>query len=236
MSLRGNAFLAVWNDVELRRDGEYNLWHTREHVPERAGVPGILEGRRYVAPEPGLHKYFTLYDLSSLGVLSSQPYLELLDYPTPQTLALRPALRNFTGEPCRVMISLGAGTGGFLATIRFERLKTMGALPAEEARQTLGRLYEIPILTALHLGAVEPAGRHASVSGTPADPPEPWTGGQRYVLVAEFTTAIGLDAALERIQQALALECHARGPVGGRWYELAFLVRHPGSGVRVPRA
>ena len=48
MSLKGTAFLALWNDIAAARDAEYNLWHTREHVPERLSVPGILTGKRYV--------------------------------------------------------------------------------------------------------------------------------------------------------------------------------------------
>jgi len=234
MSLRGNAFLAVWNDVLLSRDSEYNLWHMREHVPERAGLPGILEGRRYVAPEPGLHKYFTLYDLTSLDVLSSPPYRALLDHPTPATLAMRPAFRNFTREACRVMATGGVGMGGFAATIRFERVKGTGALPAADGQRTLGQLMALPTVTALHLGSVEPAGPHPIA--TQADPAETWTGGLRYVLIAEFTTEIGLAAALDPIQQALAVGCQARGLVGGSWYQLASLTRHPGPGARKPRA
>ena len=59
MSLMGSACLAIWNDVEPAREAEYELWHTREHVPERCGVPGILAGRRYVAAESAHHRYFT---------------------------------------------------------------------------------------------------------------------------------------------------------------------------------
>jgi hypothetical protein len=51
MTLKGSAFLALWNDFDPARDAEYNCWHTYEHVPERVGIEGILTGRRYIARE-----------------------------------------------------------------------------------------------------------------------------------------------------------------------------------------
>ena len=49
MGLLGSAVLAIWNDIAPGGDAEFNHWHTREHVPERVGVPGFLRGRRYLA-------------------------------------------------------------------------------------------------------------------------------------------------------------------------------------------
>lgn len=41
MTLKGCAFLALWNDFDPGRDAEYNCWHTFEHVP-----PGATAARR----------------------------------------------------------------------------------------------------------------------------------------------------------------------------------------------
>ena len=38
---------AFWADVEASGEADYNDWHTREHMPERCGVPGFLRGRRW---------------------------------------------------------------------------------------------------------------------------------------------------------------------------------------------
>src|SRR5512135_288983 len=120
MSLQGRAFLALWNDVEEGSETEYDLWHSREHVPERVGVPGMLEGRRYVARARLSPAYFTLYDLASLDVLQSAPYLELVREPTPWSARMRPVFRKFAREPCRVVAGEGIGMGGAIATFRFE--------------------------------------------------------------------------------------------------------------------
>ena len=47
MALAGRAFLAMWHDIAEAGDAEYNAWHTRQHMPERLGVPGFRVGRRY---------------------------------------------------------------------------------------------------------------------------------------------------------------------------------------------
>jgi hypothetical protein len=43
MTLQGTAFLAIWHDIAAEGEPEYNLWHTREHMPERVGIPGVAD-------------------------------------------------------------------------------------------------------------------------------------------------------------------------------------------------
>ena len=49
MSLPGNAFLAMWHDIEPDAWTEYMEWHTREHMPERLSIPGFLVGKRLIS-------------------------------------------------------------------------------------------------------------------------------------------------------------------------------------------
>ncbi len=65
MPLKGSGFLAIWHDIRAEGEPEYNLWHTREHMPERLGVPGFESGRRYVDWNLAEHRYFTLYEARS---------------------------------------------------------------------------------------------------------------------------------------------------------------------------
>ena len=80
--LKGHGLLSLWNGVEPGRLGEYNLWHTREHVPERLVIPGMLRARRYHRGEGPLLEFLTLYELESNAVLASAPYRALLETPT----------------------------------------------------------------------------------------------------------------------------------------------------------
>ena len=227
MSLMGSACLAIWNDVEPAREAEYELWHTREHVPERCGVPGILAGRRYVAAESAHHRYFTLYDLRDLEVLASPPYRDLVQAPTPWSAAMRPAFRNFLREPCEVLAAAGVGIGGAAATFRCALPSGAAPIPLETARQLVASLCERSGLCALSLGAVAAAEGHPLAGGQTETPAI----GSRYLLIAEATTR----AALERDQAEIArivTRALSAAEVAVKVYDLALLVRHPGSGPR----
>ena len=139
MSLLGRAVLAFWHDIAAGGDGDFNHWHTEEHIPERVGIPGFLRGRRYEAVAEG-PRYFNLYETDSLDVLGSPAYVERLQHPTPWTQRALPLFRNSKRTACRTVLSLGAGVGGVLATLdvapasgRADELRawlTGGALPA----------------------------------------------------------------------------------------------------------
>lgn len=203
MSLKGTAFLALWNDIEPARDGEYNLWHTREHVPERVGVPGILSGRRYAAREATIHRYFTLYELDSLAVLESAPYKALVDGPTPWSRSMRPSFGNFLRYPCETRVTLGRGLGGVLATFR------CGTAPA---RNTIERLFDIETVTGLHLGA-------ANLSQPFPLQTAPVEQGPRHVLMVEANDGGALQAAMPTILSAI-------GSAEAQVYDLAFAITH----------
>jgi hypothetical protein len=226
MSLTGSACLAIWNDVEPARQAEYELWHTREHVPERCGVPGILAGRRYLASESGNHQYFTLYDLRDLDVLASAPSRDLVQTPTPRSASMRPAFRNFLREPCRILATAGTGIGGAAATFRCELARDAPPVSVPSARRLLASLYERQDLCALFLGAVTAAEAHP-LAGSHAEIP---SGGARYLLVAEATTRAALERDRAEIARLIARELSVEVMV--KLYDLALLVRYPGSGPR----
>jgi hypothetical protein len=116
MGLLGRGILAIWNDVAVGADAEFNHWHIREHLAERVAVPGFLRGRRYVALS-GSPTYFTLYETETVDTLGSPAYHARLNDPTPWTRRVIPLFRNGKRSACRVTASLGAGMGGTVATL-----------------------------------------------------------------------------------------------------------------------
>ncbi len=133
MSLQGEAFLALWNDVAPGHEREYDAWHTREHVPERVRVPGIFAGRRYAAMADvatAVHRYFTLYELADLAVLESAAYRQLVRDPTAWSQAMRPRLRRFLRAACVARSSRSTGVGGALVTLRFDQSRTPAQMAA----------------------------------------------------------------------------------------------------------
>ena len=117
MDFTGEAVLALWNGVAPERRAEYDLWHTREHVPERISVPGMVGARRYHRRAGPLPEYLTLYDVAEAAVLTSRPYRDLLDNPTPWSRSMRPSFRGFLRICCRRATTAGGGTGSALAAM-----------------------------------------------------------------------------------------------------------------------
>jgi hypothetical protein len=115
MALKGQAFLALWNDIARARETEYDQWHTLEHVPERVAVTGFNGARRYVNRQRESHRYFTLYDVHNLGVFDSPEYIDLLKNPTPWSASMRPDFSNFVRATCKVLGTSGTGIGAAIA-------------------------------------------------------------------------------------------------------------------------
>lgn len=143
-AISGSAMIALWNGVDPARQSEYDTWHTREHVPERIGVPGMIGARRYRRQTGPLPEYLTLYDLEDISVLTSAPYRRLLDQPTPWTLSMRPSFRGFMRLCCRRAFSAGGGMGGMLGAI-------MLAGPISDPPKMLTAMLARPGITAVHL-------------------------------------------------------------------------------------
>lgn len=193
MALPGTAFLALWNDrAETRED--YETWHTREHVPERLGVPGILAGQRYVDGEGPLPNYFTLYPLADLSVLQSPEYLSVVDQPTAWSRSMRPAMSRFYRRGCTTAISLGAGIGGCLAAVL---LRTDGA--GAEAADLFEGVADMPALCGLHLGRVAEVPALPFAAEAPSDAPN-----ADAVLLVEGYDWASLAASLGQLDTLIA--------------------------------
>ena len=119
MSLAGMGVVAIWHDILPEARQEYHEWHSREHMPERVGIPGFRRGRRYVAVE-GAPEFFTLYEADSAEVLGGLDYLNRLNAPTEWTRRMMPSFRNFARSLCRVVVTSGTGSGGVMLTMRFD--------------------------------------------------------------------------------------------------------------------
>ena len=110
--LEGHGLLALWNGVDPARAAEYNLWHSREHVPERVAISGMIRAYRYVDGSGPLPSCLTLYDLQTIDVLTSAPYRALLETPTDWSRSMRPSFRGFFRLACRPVARLGGGPAG----------------------------------------------------------------------------------------------------------------------------
>jgi hypothetical protein len=122
------GILAIFNDCRAGREAEFEAWFQGEHLIERLAVPGFLFGRRHKAIS-GTPGYFNFYMVETPDVLTSKPYLERLDYPTPMThTIMSEVFINMNRTVCRRVARRGHFRGAFVAAARFNQKPDEAAL------------------------------------------------------------------------------------------------------------
>jgi len=117
-----HGILAIWNDCAAGREVEFEEWFQGEHLLERLAVPGFLFGRRHAAIS-GTASYFNFYLTESPAVLTSKPYLERLDNPTPLTRKVMSEMFiNMNRTICHRVLRRGSYRGGYAVTLRFNEV------------------------------------------------------------------------------------------------------------------
>jgi hypothetical protein len=157
MSLAGTGAVAIWHDIAPEGREAFYAWHGREHMPERAGIPGFLRGRRYVAVE-GAPEYFNLYETTSPAVLTGADYLARLNAPTPWTAATVKHFTNVSRSLCEVACSHGQGDGGLIATYRYDVADATAALHRERLCARVPTIAGEPGIAGAHLLVADPEG------------------------------------------------------------------------------
>jgi hypothetical protein len=200
MSLPGEAFLAVWNDVPAELEEEFNVWYMREHMPERVAVPGFLGGRRYIAWERSFHRYFALYPTRTLLVLNGPDYLARLNAPSPWTQKMFPRLLNYVRGACRIVASRSEGVGGFIATIRLSLSEPDRGLETSASMAAAAEIHGLDGVTGVHIGVVDP-----EVTGAPSAERQLRTAESSFdaVVLVETTSRHRAEEAMPTIEETL---------------------------------
>jgi hypothetical protein len=154
------GILAIWNTVAAGREADFETWFQGEHLQERLGVPGFIYGRRHQAIS-GSSAFFNFYLVESPAVLTSQPYLERLDNPTPMTrMIMTQVFRDMNRTLCHRAVRRGDFRGAYAVTVRwFDEAPDVAALTA-----TIERLTADPAIAAGEIWtATDPAGQPVSM-------------------------------------------------------------------------
>lgn len=208
--LCGQGVVAIWNGITPEGRDEFYAWHVQEHMPERVGIPGFLRGRRYIAIDKESHpEFFTLYELQSFEVTTSQDYLGRLNAPTPWTKKATAAFLDSSRGLARVITSIGPGPGGVLATLRFS-VDSSGEAAARKSLAAL--MYEIsqmPMITGAHfcISDAEASGIKTNETRERKDIQAP----PHWFIMIEACVAKALDPAVKRLTENQHL---ARATVG----------------------
>jgi hypothetical protein len=165
MTTRATGLLAVWTDVEPAAEAEFHRWYDREHLAERAAVPGFRNARRYAAAE-GSPRFFAAYDTESLAVLGSAPYLRALGSQTAWSLRIFTHFRDTARMIAALTADVSLGLGGAVLTLRLEPGAAGAAALAGRLAPLLEPVAELP-------GIVRASVALGVLAGLDADPAQP---------------------------------------------------------------
>jgi hypothetical protein len=126
--MQQQGILAIFNDCRAGREAEFEEWFQGEHLLERLSVPGFQFGRRHQAIS-GSNGYFNFYQVEQPSVLTSKPYLERLDNPTPMTKKIMSEIFiNMNRTVCHRTLRRGGFRGAYAVTARFNDAFDIGTL------------------------------------------------------------------------------------------------------------
>ena len=219
------AFLALWNRIAspaLQR--EYETWHAFEHVPERVGLPGFAEARRYRSWDvdaAGVPLYFTVYGLDHLDALDTPQYRDVFAQPTPWSARMRTQLRAFDRQPCTLAGAWGTSGAGQLCTLQLrggaqawavlERVLAALVHDAHLVSAQWGQVQAAPAFVVPIPNSANSAGRSDTAPGTDA------------VLLLQGLDRGTLAASTAQLAAALATVAHTVRPP--EFFELQTQVR-----------
>lgn len=108
--------LFIWTDIDPAHEADFNRWYDREHMAERAAIPGFVWARRYRARQAA-PRYLALYRTESLSVFTSEPYRQAFSRQTEWSLANFGRMRNTRRRVMTVTPLGGYGTGAILILV-----------------------------------------------------------------------------------------------------------------------
>ena len=213
MALCGDGAMLLIYDIVADAVDDHDDWHTHEHFPERVGIAGFLRASRWIAQQAG-PRYFVMYEVENVAVLSADPYLERLNNPTPWTSKMMLNFRGMTRGFCKVTSSAGMGLGQAMLSIRLTPLPGRESALRERVAEALLGIASQRGLTSAHL--FEPAAAPAmtkeqAIRGKDAQ--MPWV-----LLVTGYSDeAVSQVAQGELAEARMAARGSAPGSVRGRY-------------------
>jgi hypothetical protein len=210
MRMANKGLLTVWTDVDASVEADFHQWYDREHLRERADVPGFLNARRYRAP--GSPRFFAAYDTETPDVLSSPVYQQALANQSAWSLKVFPGFRNTVRVVGEALGEAGGGYGGWLLALRCAPL---AGRAADLRRALAGDLAASLLKHAGIVRGVAMLGKLAGLqvfpgqSGPPADP-------TTAVLVVEGSAPAALEALAKGPLGDAALAALGLGPPATR--------------------
>ena len=224
MPLQARAFLGIWHNLKAGTERDFDRWHTYEHMPERAGVPGFRVARRYMnwkLASPS-HLCFAMYEAAHVETFRSPGYLARLNDPTPWSQRAGATQTDFLRGAFEIDVSLGSGVGGAMATFRIARD------PGSRDETSLALRHACVDLMALHgVVGVHMGSAKTEVTGLRTKEMEirPSTSAENSLDTVVLVEAIGFEE-LEAVLGEASAKLRVRGvnSIDAEPYRLAYLL------------
>ena len=195
MALSGAGMLCTRMDIEPDDEAEFDRWYDKEHMEERASIPGFHNCRRYVAIA-GSPRFLNLYDTESLAALNSPVYQQALQNQTEWSKRMFTCFRNFHRAVGRIDVSFGVGHGPVVGFVWLNPAAGRGDELRDWLRtEGMAGLAETNHILSAHLLESDaalsgpPPGVEASADGPPADD---------WFVIVEGTNAVTVTAACQQ--------------------------------------
>lgn len=114
------AQLITWMDAPEVHEADFNRWYDREHMEERAAIPGFLWSRRYRSVNDRARRYLALYRTEGLEVFRSEAYQQAFQNQSDWSNLNLGRIENSQRRVMRVERLAGFGTGAAIALILLE--------------------------------------------------------------------------------------------------------------------
>lgn len=128
--------LFIWTDIDPAYENDFNQWYDREHMEERAAIPGFKWARRYKRPT-GDRRYLAVYRTESVDVFTSEKYRQAFESQTEWSITNFGRMRNTNRRVMVVSPLAGVGTGAAVALIPLGNIEA-----AEKVAQIAQRLID----------------------------------------------------------------------------------------------
>ncbi|QTB99167.1 hypothetical protein JYG33_14475 [Alcaligenes sp. SORT26] len=186
--------LFIWTDIAPEHEQDFNQWYEREHMAERAAIPGFQWSRRYVRQGAG-RKYLALYRTESLRVFGTAEYKKAFEQQTDWSIANFGRMSNTQRRVMAVSLLGGVGTGSVVLLVRLSAARQLDAL----AQQSAAYLEQTDGLLALRVLTPDPE------LSTPLPSEEAQQRSLDPYLVADLTTMTAARTLAARLQQDLGV-------------------------------
>lgn len=145
--MSNKGFLAIWCEIGAEDLADYRAWITKEHIADRTFLPG-WNGARFCVDVTNERAHFFLYATENKDVFSAQPYLNVLNNPSPWTNRIMPKFGPFDRALGEQLFKLGNGFGSYMMV---SRIKDESSIDLADIKSKFAKFMDMPDIVSVRL-------------------------------------------------------------------------------------